>query len=309
MTYLYVPYALDIIATTMNPCRLLAVSLLVVVAVEISPINAFSTQHLTVTSLQGQRITTRRQRVCLAETTSDVVPEEDTTSQEGKSMLKFGGALEAQTSPLPAPSKEQVLEFFTDPSHRNLFFTAGGAREVTPFTMDSETLDQWTAKCQTQESAVPDASDEVFSVQTAGIHFPGIHVQASAVLGVKFVEEPQLSYEVSMVRDSVSVTGLPPIVWVFNKLIGGSDENKASNLSLTTIFFEFDPNNETVIFKTESSLTIMVKFPSVLLKILPTNKEKAEEQGGKSAVKTLEKDVHSSIEAYEKAYLDFLETL
>lgn len=232
------------------------------------------------------------------------------SSSPSPSQLQFGGVLDAQTNPLPASSEDEVRQFFANADYRNLLITAGGARESSSVDMDVPLLELWTSKCQIQGTALPVETDEVFRVQTGGLKFPGLFVQASVILGIKFLNEDpsQLKYEVSAVRDNTEVSGLAPVVWVFDKLVGSSDENENANLSCTTISYEMNEQDQTVIFKTTSSLVITVQFPSVLLKILPTNKEKAEAQGGKAVVKALQKDVTASIEAYEQAYLSFLET-
>ena len=52
----------------------------------------------------------------------------------------------------------------------------------------------------------------------------------------------------------------------------------------------------------ETSLDIAVQFPKILLKILPVSKEKAEEQGSNSILKTLDKDTGASLKRIEEYF-------
>ena len=62
--------------------------------------------------------------------------------------------------------------------------------------------------------------------------------------------------------------------------------------------------NNNIVFQTKSYLSIGITFPKFLLKILPGDKETIEKRGGISIVKTLDKDLVQSMEAFEKAYLN-----
>ena len=82
------------------------------------------------------------------------------------------------------------------------------------------------------------------------------------------------------------------------------DNTSSSSLSITS-YNRTDDGQTTITAK--SSIVIKVSFPAVLLKILPTNKEKAEETAGNAIRKTIEKDVDASMISFEKAYMKFAE--
>ena len=113
----------------------------------------------------------------------------------------------------------------------------------------------------------------------------------------------------TLIGEERTVKGLPPVVWIFNKLTGAGTsggEGGSTTKSLTTVRYEITDDSK-VVFQTDSFLSVTVKFPAVLLKILPTNKEKAEERGGKAITKAIRKDLEDSMKAFEEAYLKWID--
>jgi hypothetical protein len=228
----------------------------------------------------------------------------DTTEEQSNSELKFIGEIGTVSSALPYKSKDDVVSFFKCPENRNLFITAGGKRECKMLPMTPELLEEWTTICEQEGKTLPDEMDEIFTVKTGGVHFPGLTLETSATMGIKLTEkEFGPLYEVAMIGEERKVKGLPPVVYLFNKLTGGGSGNGTSNsISTTDIVCDFGQEDSKVVFKTDTSLVFTVRFPSVLMKILPTNKEKAEEQGSVAITKAVAKDIEASMVAYEEAY-------
>ena len=138
-----------------------------------------------------------------------------------------------------------------------------------------------------------------------------------------------LLFEFVLLSDEQKVSGLMPTVWIFNKLTGKNDNNnrdkdsiqqQSSPMSLSKISYRKvllddddkelnskKPNTSAAVVVTcTSNLIIKVKFPKLLLNLLPTNQEKAELTGGNAITKALQKDVQTSMEAFEQLYLDYL---
>ena len=82
----------------------------------------------------------------------------------------------------------------------------------------------------------------------------------------------------------------------------GKDNGENTDVSsfARVSYVPVDDNN--MRFVLEATVSIAIKFPAFLLKILPTNKEKAEESGAKSISKSIEKDITKSLAAFEQAY-------
>jgi hypothetical protein len=81
------------------------------------------------------------------------------------------------------------------------------------------------------------------------------------------------------------------------------EEQSVSSFSrFYTKIINDDEDESSVVFAIDSSLDIAVKFPSLLLKILPVSKEKAEEQGSASVAKTLMNDTGAALQRISDSY-------
>ena len=243
----------------------------------------------------------------------DSAVEEDVIEKDagGKCTLQFRADIQTESSVLPYSTRESVEAFFTCPDNRNLFITAGGKREYEKLEiLDTDILlASWTRICAQEGNAIPDKSDEIFTVKTGGMSFPGLTLETRATMGIKLVEkESGPTYEVTLIGDDRKVKGLPPVVYIFNKLTGGGgggageESGSSDNVSTTKIICEFNPESSNVTFKTSTQFTINIRFPSILMKIIPTSKEKAEEQGSQAITKAVGKDVEQSMAVFEEAY-------
>uniref|UniRef100_A0A7S3QBR3 Uncharacterized protein n=1 Tax=Chaetoceros debilis TaxID=122233 RepID=A0A7S3QBR3_9STRA len=116
-------------------------------------------------------------------------------------------------------------------------------------------------------------------------------------------------YQLVFIRDK-RVAEVPRLlVWAYNKLTGGSsgkDEAESAITSMTRFYPVVDTEKKEVVFTSKSFLDIAVKFPSLLLKILPVSKEKAEEEGSASIMKTLVKDTEPTIPVLMECYREYL---
>lgn len=221
--------------------------------------------------------------------------------------LNLGASIDAESSSLPV--KDEINVFLKE--NWGLLISAGGKRAYSSLKVTDELRSQYKQQCETVK-VTPSDDFEVVSVITGSISFPGLALTSCAKIGVQASSENK--YEFVFIGDTREVKGSPPIVWIYNKLTGsgGTDDNNSSSdgsnagpKSLTSVTYRISEKNNTVVFQTETFLEIMVSFPALLMKILPTNKEKAEEQGASAIKKTLEKDVIASMKAFEEAYKSY----
>ena len=184
--------------------------------------------------------------------------------------------------------------------------TCGGTRPCSEIEPTPEQLDDWKRRCKSLGAiGEPNAKDPVLTVVSPGIQFPGLKVESNALIGAKYNENGSNGfpfYEFVLLDTKQIVSGLPPAVWIFNKLTGGN-KNSGDFDSLTTVSARENKDKGTIVFATDSLLSIGVTFPKLLLKILPGDKATIEERGGKAVLKTLDRDITKSIQAFEKAYL------
>lgn len=240
-------------------------------------------------------------------------------NQNGMATLHFAGSETFQSDPVPLQSYSTLKSFFSKEEVQSMLLSGNGDGDVPPKSLSKEESksykDQWTEQARKVggEDPDPDNGDIVYKVNTGGINFAGLKVKSEAIIGVKLVKSngdgendmvlPQ--YELVLIGDQRNVKGPKVLVWIFNKLTGQgsnkseSDEKKDQSVQSLSKFYakvESDDKGEScVTFSIDSSLDISVKFPSLLLKILPVSKEKAEEQGSASVKKVLMKDTSASL--------------
>ena len=235
--------------------------------------------------------------------------QQDDEEEEATLILK--GEILVQSNPLPIQSEHALKEFFQRTSYRNLLISGGGERPVEGVDATKDLLHSWNAQCKSLGAMLPDfENDSIISVVSRGIQFPGLTVESTATIGIKYIDvDGQTTqattprHEFVLLSTKEKARGLPPVVWIYNKLTGANqnkDNSNAKSLSTINYFIE----NDKVIFQTKAFLRIGVTFPKMLLKILPGDKDTIEQKAGVSIQKALLKDVTQSMEAYEKAYLE-----
>lgn len=263
----------------------------------IAGFNTVSSFQVSFTADRFQRTTTRQ----FASTTSD------DDSEGTATLMTLSGSMDVSSTNLPLVTNEEFSAFLEDNYY--LLVSAGGQRELKELKLTPELVNMWKNACKLSGAEEPnEETDSAVQVRTGGIDFPGLHLVSLAKIGVKKIKDSDSKrlYQFILLGDEQKVSGLPPVVWIFEKLTGSKEKDskdRQSSSSVTTVSYK-DVNDSEIAFSISSQLTIQVNFPKVLLKILPTNKEKAEESGGKSIKKLLEKDVAASMKAFEKAYLE-----
>lgn len=231
-------------------------------------------------------------------------------SKGGMATLNFKGSKVLRSDPLPLKT-ESLESFFRESNNKNyirkLVLSGDGSNQVEPLS-NSETIalcEEWSECAMNVGASIPDPEknpedDVIYKVKTGAINFPGLKVSTVAMLGTRltFPTESILlpKVECTYIRGEQIAEGPRPLVWVFNRLTGNGKENASggdqSVRSLSNFYTErVEGDVEKIVLVLEGKLNIAVKFPSLLLKILPVSKEKAEESGTASVTKALEKDM------------------
>ncbi len=252
-----------------------------------------------------------------------------TAESTGKTILNFKGKESFTSDPVPLKSNSALHSFF----ERNdllvmLLAGTGNADEPPTVLSKAESIsfqEQWTAQARIVGAKDPDPEngDLVCRVLTGEIKFPGLNVKSEAIIGTKLIKGSEDTdgpiYELVFITDQRKAKGPKLLVWIFNKLTGQNDSNDedgkendeeepAARVSSLSKFYpkilkDDDSGKEPlVVFNIDSSLEIAIKFPSMLLKILPVSKEKAEEQGSASVAKTLAKDTGAALKTIVDSY-------
>ncbi len=189
-------------------------------------------------------------------------------------------------------------------------------------------------------------ADAIFRVNTGKMNFSGLKISSNSLIGVKYLKDGDIinsennnddnndanndnkpEYQLVFIKDSPIVQGPRILVWIYNQLTGsnknknvnktaakdGSDTNTDENEKEQTVrafsrfTYETTPDGKSLIFSVESKLEVVIKFPSLLLKIMPVSKEKAEEQGSESVLKAMGKDIEAVLPKVRDYYLKTFE--
>jgi len=248
----------------------------------------------------------------------------DDDDDDDESTLTLRGDFSFASADLPVEASNGnggIDDFFRRKDTRDLLVTGGGERPCVETKPTPSQLKDWKKRCASLGAVgEPDENDPVLSVVSRGIQFPGLKVESNALIGAKYVAATSTTtkntntkntnprYEFVLLSTKQIASGLPPAVWVYRKLTGSDDENSTFDSLSTCTYEERENNNDnndgTVAFRTDAFLSIVVKFPRFLTRILPVDKTTMEERGGKSIAKTLDKDIMQSMKSLEKAYLE-----
>lgn len=219
-----------------------------------------------------------------------------------KETLIFSFQTSVVSDKLPTNDINEIRTFIRSKECRNHFLSGGGKTVIREeeFTENLEKMwiessDKWYGN-----ESIPsiENKDKIVASETA-INFPGMKLTNTVFSGVKILEDEKCNpyYKCFLVADKKIPTGAKPVVWLYYKLTGGEsklDYNPPAGNAVSTICItEVDDNGYALKFS--CNLQIIIEFPKVLMKILPSSKEKIEEQGSESVRKAVEKDIMSSI--------------
>lgn len=248
---------------------------------------------------------------------SVAVEEEGATSDDendqAAAQLVLRADYDKESEPAPSTSQASMIDFFRDPKHCACLISAGNKRESHTVHTTEELLNKWKHRAAKLGGAEPTATDDIISVAVSGISFPGVKVESTSMIGSKLLlpadESGFPSFEFTLIQDKRTATGLPPIVWIYNQLTGAGKKEREKDttpMSLSRVFVcrSTDDDDDSITFMIKSFLEIRIRFPAVLLKILPVTKEKAEAQGGEAVTKVLKKDIDVSIAKFRDIYVD-----
>lgn len=252
---------------------------------------------------------------------SDLVAEQITTAPEptrkdGTVNMVFTGKKTVSTEPIPMPDNMQALDdFFLKEEHRNLLFFRNEARNVPNPT--AEQMRKWLEEA----SKVGDGDfggiltrdqNQVIQMK-APLSFPGLSLLTESTIGARLllpgqantnVEYPEFQF--TLLDSHLTAKGPAPLVWLFNKLTKYRDST--SSFTRVRAMNAGGVNCDKIVFTTEARLETRIHIPSVVLKLLPVDVYKFEQQGSAAVQKLLEKELEPALLGFQDAYLKWIST-
>lgn len=219
-----------------------------------------------------------------------------------KAKLTFTANFDVKSDKLPTESSSEAYEFCVGKQCTNHFLSAGGKSIIQEVELDNTLKTLW-GKAAEDWSGIetlpnPENGDCVVSTETS-INFPSLKLLSTVYSGKKLLRDANGNpYNTFVgIADKRTPVGPAPIVWIYNKLTGGGNNETEysppsgraqSNLTV-------DETNDEYAIRFQATIQIIVEFPYILMKLLPASKEKLEEDGSASVYKSLDKDIQRTV--------------
>lgn len=221
-----------------------------------------------------------------------------------KETLTFSADFAFVSEPFFVADRSDVISFFKKDETRDLLLSAGGKRSAEAVTLTPELIEMWKICCNTfyGPESLPGENDIAIAA-VSDIQFPGLKMITTVCSGSKALStrsnEDLPMYEFVLIADKFEVQGAAPVVWIFNKLTGSkAEDSQEFGLTKTRARSRvslIETENSNYAFQFALEMQVKVEFPKVLVKIMPTTKEKMEEQGSNAILKAVKQDIIDAI--------------
>jgi hypothetical protein len=176
---------------------------------------------------------------------------------------------------------------------------------------------RWVEEAQLFGLEKPVDSDKLIKLKLE-TSFLVFTIYAIAVLGVKLLlpqksdidEKHGPEYQLTLLGEEFHADGPPPLVWIFNQITGADKPTKASADHKIHGMFRFwattKPDGNNLVFETKEDIQVNIKFPTLLLQLLPVEKKIIEKEASQALQKSLERDLPPGLKNFRDAYIRWL---
>jgi len=247
--------------------------------------------------------------------------------------LRFAASTTYTSRDVPVPSDDKYIAQFFDMSNNSRFLLlAKGTMNEVRLAEDkdiSKYLARWTEEAERMGAAKPDPGDQLItvSVKTPFLVFV---INVAATIGVKLLLHDEQGsrdentssiestssegrtlltpeYQFTLLEQSVSAEGPPPLVFIFNQLTGINRKVKGTYVQPNHALFRVEailsPDRKRLSFVSHMKAELNIRFPKVLLNLLPVPKEQIEKQGSVNLKRNMKRDVPPGVDLFREAYL------
>lgn len=245
---------------------------------------------------------------------NDAVVNSKSRSSDEKETLNFEAILSVTSGPLGTEKKDELIAWMNSKQCRNHFLSAGGSRKLSEDSLTPELEQLWKDACDVfyGVDCLPEKGDAVVVSETV-IAFPGLMLENSVYSGIKLLKKGNFpAYQTVLIAEKQRVYGLAPVVWIFNQLTGNSakkDDQFGPPSGKAKSMISIIEEKASFCVHFDCVVQVEVKFPKVLVKIMPMSKEKMEQQGSASVTKAVEKDVAKAVQSAIDAFLSWRTSL
>ena len=249
-------------------------------------------------------------------------PKDTKLNFERHSRLQFKASMMYQSDLVPFEHSQQVTRFF-DTTESNFHLLAKGTRnsvaEINNQTLVSH-LSHWRIEARNMGAEQPNSNDKLLSV-SVNTPFLVFVLRVQAMIGVKLLWHSHKSptsknekvllpeYQFTLLDQKFTADGPPPLVFIFNQLTGIQKTAKGTytqpNHALFTVIAKPSADFKSISFISRMTAELNIRFPEILLQLLPVPKERIEKEGSISLKRNMERDIPPSVDLFTKAYVDF----
>jgi hypothetical protein len=259
-----------------------------------------------------------------------------TTASSSSEQLVFDVVLDRTSSAIQATDTREICQYIQSPDCIMHYCSGGGRLNCSLEENNSVLNELWQRACEEyygREHYYNNRSNEnskqhpdrIIATETV-LQFPGLKMINRVYNVIKIVDTKESSSSSSssnpaasihvpellsfMIGEKQQVKGLPPAVWLFNKLTGydtrkNQSISPSSGSAFTRITWQTDDTTTTIgttsnsatenntmgRLRIQAHVTIRTNFPKALLRILPVSKAKMEQQGSQAVRKSIEKEL------------------
>lgn len=254
-------------------------------------------------------------------------PIADKLDKDSTSGLRFAAASTYRSKDVPLPNdmeQDIFASFFSTKNNNHHLLTKGTRNNVQ--TLDSKEIPkhmkQWIEEAERMGAAKPDLNDSLLSlsVRTPFLVFV---LNVSATLGAKLLWHPFATkeggrkselllpeYQFLLLDQTFRADGPPPLVFIFDQLTGINKKVRGTyrqpNHALFQVTAEPSPDGKHLSFMSRMNSELNIRFPKILLKLLPVPKERIEKEGSTSLQNNMERDVPPGVDLFQEAYSKWL---
>jgi hypothetical protein len=257
-------------------------------------------------------------------------------------MLRFVSSYSYTSSPVYLQRQNTTLathtlhQFFSHDEHRNCLLVGSGNIKVTKPSFknvgQSAFDSRWNQEALHFQSKGIERSSKGMETLELSVKTPFLVflIHAVAEFGVRQTKDGDSEelfadgkvhspeYQFLLLAEDFAAEGPPPLVWIFNQLTGKGGYRmlplKASNEEHNIHFYlrvwasdsksiKGDIKADRIVFKATCRAEINIKFPSILLNILPASKEIIEKQANKALVQSMERDIVPGVNEFREAFI------
>eukprot|EP00565_Helicotheca_tamesis_P004701 CAMPEP_0185733678 /NCGR_PEP_ID=MMETSP1171-20130828/20285_1 /TAXON_ID=374046 /ORGANISM="Helicotheca tamensis, Strain CCMP826" /LENGTH=219 /DNA_ID=CAMNT_0028403463 /DNA_START=276 /DNA_END=935 /DNA_ORIENTATION=+ len=214
-----------------------------------------------------------------------------------------------------------MSEFFSSEEFRQKLLKGSIEKLGEP---TAEQLRKWSEEALRMGAATPSKKDQVIRLEIPGVVFPGIKIIPTSIMGTKLIlpslvkrlVSPYAEHQFVEIGSELRAEGPKQLVNLFHRMVGsnqkddseGGGSRDASSSTSTHLFSRVvvEPASNgkgDIIFMNHAKLEIEIKFPSLLLRLIPFSTKRIEKMNSSILQKAFEKDVPEALEGYRKEYM------